>query len=495
MNARRNGSQPESSVPPATRDRHREEDLASSCSKECIEVKSAFVAMLERAWTCAAATVCRRQLHSFAGLLSRPILGVGRLHELKSRVLRRTNAYNSPHRNRHVRLLFVTVSLFVLLLFAISMAQTQTKPDAPKSNTSKTAETDQEKLLADRDRQRGPTFPGADPAFLVLPRQPYRSTTAEGLLTPEVLKMTDSALDFLARTQDPDGGWSDTKFPSNTGVAALCCLAFMAEGSRPRAGKYGRQLDRGLEFILENVQDSGVLAGKGSNPLGPGYEHTLSTLALLMAYGDIPWRPELRDVIARAIQVLARSQRLDGGWRYQMNREGLSDMSVTANVLWVLRTAKKAGFTVNSKSITKGVEFIESCALPDGHFRYRKFGIHASPSLGGTGIVALSNNGQLDHQLIAPARDKIAYEYRRYTIDDLKHRRYFVFGCFYASLAMYSCGDAYWVPWFKKATLVLKAMQRKDGEYPDQLDNIIYTTAMAVITLQAPRGYLPIYER
>jgi hypothetical protein len=38
-------------------------------------------------------------------------------------------------------------------------------------------------------------------------------------------------------------------------------------------------------------------------------------------------------------------------------------------------------------------------------------------------------------------------------------------------------------------------MQRKDGELPDQLDNIIYTTAMAAITLQAPRGYLPIYER
>jgi hypothetical protein len=200
-------------------------------------------------------------------------------------------------------------------------------------------------------------------------------------------------------------------------------------------------------------------------------------------------------VIARAIQVLARSQRLDGGWRYQMNREGLSDMSVTANVLWVLRTAKKAGFTVNSESIAKGVEFIESCALPDGHFRYRKFGIHAAPSLGGTGIVALCNNGQLDHQLIVPARDKIAYEYRRYTIDDLKQRRYFVFGCFYASLAMYSCGDEYFIPWFKKATSVLSEMQRKDGEFPDQLDNIIYTTAMAAITLQAPRGYLPIYER
>ncbi|MFT5525904.1 MAG: hypothetical protein ACI9G1_003910 [Pirellulaceae bacterium] len=408
-------------------------------------------------------------------------------------IMSKSNAKYPTNIDTHGKTDLSVRSVVIALLMLVCSANVVRSQDQPK--TPAAAEKAEEKLLVERDRKRGPTFPGVDPAFLVLPRKPYRGTMANELLTPAVLKMTTSSLEFLARTQDPDGGWSDTKFPSNTGVTALCCLAFMAEGSRPRAGKYGRQLDRGLEFILENVQDSGVIAGKGSNPLGPGYEHALSTLALLMAYGDVPWRPELRDVIARAVQVLARSQRLDGGWRYQMNREGLSDMSVTANVLWVLRTAKKAGFTVNSESIAKGVEFIESCALPDGHFRYRKFGIHAAPSLGGTGIVALSNNGQLDHQLIAPARDKIAYEYRRYTIDDLKERRYFVFGCFYASLAMYSCGDEYFVPWFKKATSVLEQMQRKDGEFPDQLDNIIYPSAMAALTLQAPRGYLPIYER
>jgi hypothetical protein len=60
---------------------------------------------------------------------------------------------------------------------------------------------------------------------------------------------------------------------------------------------------------------------------------------------------------------------------------------------------------------------------------------------------------------------------------------------------MYSCGDEFFIPWFEKATAVLSDMQRKDGEFPDQLDNFVYTTAMAAIILQAPRGYLPIYER
>lgn len=372
---------------------------------------------------------------------------------------------------------------FAAICFA-AVGQAQNAPDD-----------DAQRLLAERERRQGPTFPGEDPAFLVLPRAMQRGNMARELLTPDVREMTDNGLEFLARTQDPDGGWSDTQFPSNTGVTALCCMAFMAEGSRPRAGKYGRQLDRGLEFLLENVQSSGVIAGKGSNPHGPGYEHAYATLALMMAYGDMPWRPQTRDTISKSLQLLARSQKLDGGWRYQMSREGLSDMSVTANVLWVLRTAKKSGFTVPPESIAGGVKFIEGCALPDGHFRYRTFGIHASPSMGGTAIVALANDGQLNHRLIVPARDKIAYEYRRYTVEDLAARRYFAFGMLYASLATYSCGDEYWMPWFRKATRVLNQTQRKDGEWADQNENIVYPTAMAVMILQAPKGYLPIYER
>jgi hypothetical protein len=356
---------------------------------------------------------------------------------------------------------------------------------------------DVQRLLAEKEKKRGATFPGVDPAFLVLPRASERGNTAQQLVTPQVREMTEKALEYLARTQGPDGGWGDMQFkPTNTGVTALACLAFMAEGSRPRIGRYGRNLDRGLEFLLKNVKKgSGVIAGPGSNELGPMYEHALSTLALLMASGDMPWKPELREVLGGAVDVIKKSQHLDGGWRYQLTNVGDSDMSVTANVLWVLRTAKKCGFTVPGDAVDKGVKYIEKCANPDGTFRYRYWGLHASPSLGGTGIMALCNNGNLDHRLIPPARERIAYDYRRYTIEDLKGRRYFVYGAFYASLATYSCGDKYLVPWFRKTVDVLATMQRKDGEFWDEFDNTVYPTAMAAIILQAPMGYLPIYER
>jgi hypothetical protein len=362
--------------------------------------------------------------------------------------------------------------------------------------TTRSSVDDTQALLAARDKAAGARFPGKDPAFLVLPRPAERDTSAKELLTPQVVDATDRALDYLARTQDPDGGWSDAHYSSNTGVTALACMAFMAEGSRPRVGKYGKQLDAGLEFILNHVKPgSGVLAGKGNNPYGPMYEHAYATLALLFAYGDMPWRPDIHEVLSNAIEVLKKSQKQDGGWRYEISNMGASDMSVTANVLWVLRTAKKCGFTVGQESIDKAVNYVEQCAQPDGTFRYRTWGLEASPSLGGTGIIGLCNHGKLDHPLIPRARDRIMYEYRRHTLEDLKARRYLIYGVFYASVAIYPCGDEYWIPWFKRTTELLTTIQRKDGEFWDEHNDLVYPTAMAAIVLQAPLGYLPVYER
>jgi hypothetical protein len=225
------------------------------------------------------------------------------------------------------------------------------------------------------------------------------------------------------------------------------------------------------------------------------YEHNYATLALIYAYGNTPWQASLQNVISRALQATLSSQRLDGGWRYQFTKEGESDVSITANVLWVLRAAKKSGFSVPAAAVTKAQEFIRSAAMPDGNFKYRANGREASPSLGGACIVALTAGGRLSDPLIGPARDRISYDYQRYPVADLAARRYFVYGAFYASLAMYACGDQYWVPWYNKTLQVLKTTQGRDGEFTDQNGNTVYPTAMGLMILQAPLGRLPLYER
>lgn len=385
--------------------------------------------------------------------------------------------------------------LALALLLCCPLGFCEEPKPAPAADEPDEAEDAVHALLAKRDRERGAQRFGKDPAFLVFPRPLDRNERARELAAPQVQAMAEKALAYLGRKQDADGGWSDKQYPSNTGVTALACLAFMAEGSQPRVGRFGKSIDLGMEFLLKNVQSGGAIAGKGSNPYGPMYEHAFSTLALLLAQGDMPWRPEARNVVAKGIQAIGRSQHLDGGWRYALTRDGSSDMSVTSNVLWVLRTAKKSGLSVSAESIAKGVKYVETCSRPDGTFRYRQWGVHAEPSLGGIGILALSGNGSLDHELIPAARDRIEYDYRRYTVEDLSQRQYLVYQCFYASLAMYAVGDKYWLPFYKKAIQVLAAQQKPDGEFTDEHGNTVYTTAMALMILQAPLGYMPIYER
>ncbi len=55
--------------------------------------------------------------------------------------------------------------------------------EPPKAGGKVPKGDDEQQLRADREKRRGPTFPGKDPAFLVLPRPAERSRMAEQLLT------------------------------------------------------------------------------------------------------------------------------------------------------------------------------------------------------------------------------------------------------------------------------------------------------------------------
>ena len=374
-------------------------------------------------------------------------------------------------------------------------ASTQPAPAEDQEDTGAVIVEEGQRLLSEIERARGATYPGRDPAYLVLPRPPERREASLELLTPTARELASRMLQYILTSQAADGSWSDTDYPSNTGVTGLCCLALMAGGNQPNIGPQGKALTHGLEYLLKCAHDSGAITGQGSNPLGPMYEQCYATLALLYAYGNMPWHRDLRNVISRSLQLVERSQKLDGGWRYNFTREGQSDVSVTCNVLWVLRTGKKCGFTVSAERIAKAVAYVERCGLPEGGFRYRLNGRKMSPSMGGVGIIVLCGDGSLQHPMIAASRDRIEYDYRRYTIEDLRDRRYTIFNTFYASLAMYMCGDDYWAPWYRKVVRLYADMQRRDGEVWDQTGNTVYPTAMALTVLEAPLGFLPIYER
>ena len=146
-------------------------------------------------------------------------------------------------------------------------------------------------------------------------------------------------LAYLAARQEEDGSFSTRGAGRNAAICALGGMAWLAEGSTPGRGPYGEHVDRVTNYLLDEQQPSGLLSIGGAASRGPMYEHGFATLFLAEVYGMSP-RNDLRDKLARAVELIVRTQNAEGGWRYQPRPED-ADISVTVCQIMALRRAER----------------------------------------------------------------------------------------------------------------------------------------------------------
>ena len=89
------------------------------------------------------------------------------------------------------------------------------------------------------------------------------------------------------------------------GVTSLGILAFLAGGHIPGRGPYGDVLDRAVDFVMDQVQDSGYIASNKTRM----YSHAFATLALAEVYG-VTQKENVRDRLQAAVEftVSARTR-------------------------------------------------------------------------------------------------------------------------------------------------------------------------------------------
>jgi hypothetical protein len=92
---------------------------------------------------------------------------------------------------------------------------------------------------------------------------PNEKSPAE-LVTPEAQRTIDRALDFLANRQVKSGrnrgAFGTSGYPGGVATCSLGGLAMMCSGSSPGQGKYGKQIDMCVEFVMSNVSNEGYIA-------------------------------------------------------------------------------------------------------------------------------------------------------------------------------------------------------------------------------------------
>jgi hypothetical protein len=347
-------------------------------------------------------------------------------------------------------------------------AQTGTSEDAARAER---AEKDADTARIDKSAQNNPTA---------------------GEITPDLERSVARGLEYLKSIQNTDGSFGRGKYGKHVGITGLCALAFMADGHLPGRGKYGDVVQKAMDFILEHATETGLLAVDTTQ--GPMYGHGFATLFLGEIYGMNPDDDRVRDALTRAVQLIVNSQNEQGGWRYNPVPYD-ADVSVTICQIMALRSARNAGIKVPKETIDAAVKYVRDCQNPDGGFRYMKdTGPSAWPRTA-AGIASLFYAGVYKDDAIDRGLDYLMRSSLPTGAGGALGQAHYFYGHYYAVQAMYLAGGDRWTTWWPAIRGELLARQDASGAWLEQQAGEAYGTAMALIILQMPKRYLPIFQK
>jgi squalene cyclase len=257
-------------------------------------------------------------------------------------------------------------------------------------------------------------------------------------ITPQAQAAIEKGLAFLASRQAKNGSWSEGQ--SGAGITGLAGLALMSGGNLPGRGKYGDNVQRAVEYVLAASQESGLIAADNSH--GPMYGHGFATLFLGEVYG-MTGDDDVKEKLQKAVRLIQKTQNREGGWRYQPVPYD-ADISVTITEIMALRVASLYyGGVFEGNDLKRGLEYL---------------------------IQFVPGKGMSDSE------------------------GHYFYGHYYAVQAMFLAGGDYWAKWYPAIRDQLIARQNKttggwSGDVTDE-----YATALALIVLQMPHRYLPVFH-
>ncbi len=335
----------------------------------------------------------------------------------------------------------------------------------------------------------------------------------------------ERGLVWLAAHQNADGSWpgkigyklnSDYRQTGEGGhvaVTSLACMAFLAGGHLPGRGEYGDVVERGLSFVLQTAQEDGYITHGGTRM----YSHAFATLFLAEIYG-MTHRQDVRRKLQKAVDFIVDTQNEEGGWRY-VPFAPESDMSIVVCQVLALRAARNIGIRVPKSTVDLAAQYVVDSAITEnsrrrlranmfadeiGSFHYQRGrGSRSSFPLTAAGVTALHGVGIYSDDSIRRGLDYLARHLdqfnRQYGAPRDGHY-FFWYGHYYGVQAMYTAGTSshvnYWEPYFGRVREELIAMQGPDGSFPNRVGpGRAFGTAMAVLILEIPYRYLPIFQR
>ena len=158
-----------------------------------------------------------------------------------------------------------------------------------------------------------------------------------------------------------------------------------------------------------------------------------------------------------------------------------------------LRAARDAGIKVEKDVIDKAIVYVRQCQNPDGGFSYM-----LTPGGGGGSAFPRSAAGvaALYYAGVFQGNDlKKGLEYvKQFTPGkgDAGNEGHYFYGNYYAVQCMFLAGGDWWAEWYPAIRDELCDRQQTGGYWDGDFSQD-YATSMALIILQMPNRYLPVY--
>lgn len=320
------------------------------------------------------------------------------------------------------------------------------------------------------------------------------------LIPAKALAATDlgpaiaKGLEALARLQSEDG-----QIGQGAGITALAGMAFLAGGHTPSRGAHREASAGCLRYILASQDQVTGYMGAGH---GNMYSHGFAALYLAEVYG-MTADNRVRDALEMALELIYRSQNSEGGWRYHPVPVD-ADISVTITQIMAIRAAYNIGVggQRSQDAIARAVAYVRRCANADGSFSYMARhggfggeGPHGVPRAA-AGIMSLIGAGVTDPRdpVLGPALRFLRTHVQAH-LQGAGH--WFWYGQYYAAQASFHAPDIEdWQRYWRLAVPILLGHQEENGLWlrPESYGPA-YGTSMALIILQIPNNYLPIFQR
>ncbi len=324
-------------------------------------------------------------------------------------------------------------------------------------------------------------------------------------------------LRWLVSVQNNDGGWSLKNYsnhqkPNNASdimATSLALLPLLGAGQTHEFGIYKSNVAAGLSWLIKRQKTNGDLRAGFAGQAGM-YAHGQASIVLCEAYamtGDQAFQQPAQN----AIQFIESAQHGKGGWRYQPGQPG--DTSVFGWQMMALQSAQAPNIDleINSSTLKLADYFLDQVSAPASFAARRNKRLPTGSAYaylpGKSATPAMTAEAILCRMYLGWKKDdpRLSVAVKWLMDDHLPSKRNpNLYYWYYGTQVMHHYGGKPWEAWNRKMRELLISTQNTRSSNAGSWDpgkfewgsqgGRIYTTALAVCTLEVYYRHLPLFD-